>query len=241
MADYQPSVAQGGVRADIDEGLRAYMNKVYMLMATAMVLTGGVAFYVGNNAALLETFFTGPIRWVVMFAPLIFVFAFAAMINRMSASTATMVFYAFGAVMGLSIAWIFAVFTDMSIAQTFFATAVAFLGLSLYGYTTKKDLSGWGSFLIMGVIGLIVVSIANIFIGSGLLQTAIAAIGVLLFAALTAYDTQSIKNEYLEAAQAGPAGEAYLEKGAIMGALRLYLDFVNMFMFLLQFMGAADE
>ncbi|MEL6979862.1 MAG: Bax inhibitor-1/YccA family protein [Pseudomonadota bacterium] len=240
MADYQTSVARGGVRADIDVGLRAYMNKVYMLMAVAMLVTGVVAFYVGNNAYLLQTFFTGAMRWVVMFAPLIFVFAFAAMIHKMSTATANIAFYAFSAVMGLSIAWIFAVFTLGSIAQTFFATSVAFLGLSLYGYTTKSDLSGWGRFLIMGVIGLIVVSIANIFIGSDALSMAISALGVLIFAGLTAYDTQRIKQEYLEMSAAGPEGEAYLEKGAIMGALSLYINFINMFMFLLQFMGSQE-
>ncbi|HET7409405.1 MAG TPA: Bax inhibitor-1/YccA family protein, partial [Paracoccaceae bacterium] len=175
----------------------------------------------------------------IMFAPLIFVFGFSAMINKMSGSTAQMLFWVFGAVMGLSIAWIFAVFTGMSIAQTFFATAAGFGALSMWGYTTKKDLSGIGSFLLMGLIGLLVAMVINIFLQSTALQWAISGIGVLLFAGLTAYDTQSIKNEYL-AMRSTPGGEAYLERGAVMGALRLYLDFLNMFLFLLQFMGNRE-
>jgi hypothetical protein len=158
----------------------------------------------------------------------------------MSASTAQTAFWAFGALMGLSLSTIFVVFTGISIAQTFFATAAAFGALSLWGYTTQKDLSGWGSFLIMGVIGLLVASLLNMFFfESSALQWAISLLGVLIFAGLTAYDTQQIKNEYLEA-RGMPGGEAYLEKGAVMGALRLYLDFINMFMFLLQFMGDRE-
>lgn len=154
-----------------------------------------------------------------MFAPLIIVFAFAGMINRMSAATAQLVFYSFAAVMGLSISWIFAVFTGVSIAQTFFVTAVAFAGLSLYGYTTKKDLSGLGTFLMMGVIGLIVAMVINIFLQSPAMMFAISIIGVLIFAALTAYDTQAIKNEYV--AHAAQGDQEWLQKSAIMGALRL--------------------
>ncbi|MCL5775772.1 Bax inhibitor-1/YccA family protein [Limibaculum sp. FT325] len=251
-------VATGARVAEIDEGLRAYMNKVYALMAGAMVITGLVAWVIGHDfreaivasqggdaapyilgPGAIATLYGSPLKWVIMFAPLAFVFGFAAMINRMSASAAQMTFWAFGAVMGLSMAWIFAVFTGESIARTFFITAIAFGGLSIWGYTTRKDLSGWGSFLIMGVIGLIVASIVNIFLASSGLQWAISLIGVLLFAGLTAYDTQSIKNEYL-GMRATPGGEAWLEKGAIMGALRLYLDFINMFMFLLQFLGNRE-
>ena len=173
-----------------------------------------------------------------MFAPLIIVFAFAGMINRMSAATAQLVFYSFAAVMGLSISWIFAVFTGVSIAQTFLVTAVAFAGLSLYGYTTKKDLSGLGTFLMMGVIGLIVAMVINIFLQSPAMMFAISIIGVLIFAALTAYDTQAIKNEYV--AHAAQGDQEWLQKSAIMGALRLYLDFINMFMFLLQFLGRRE-
>jgi uncharacterized protein len=239
--------------AVIDRGLQAYMSKVYALMTGAMILTGLVAYVVGMDfravvnqepttvfpPEMIAAMFSSPIRWVIMFAPLIFVFAFSATINRMSASTAQMLFWVFGAVMGLSIAWIFAVFTGMSIAQTFFATAAGFGALSIWGYTTGKDLSGWGSFLLMGLIGLIVAMVLNIFLASEALQWAISIIGVLLFAGLTAYDTQSIKNEYL-AMRGAHGGEEYLGRSAVMGALRLYLDFLNMFMFLLQFMGQRE-
>jgi FtsH-binding integral membrane protein len=237
MADYQTiRTGTGGVRtAQIDEGLRAHMNKVYGLMSLAMLVTGAVAYTVGSSEALLQQIFGSPLRWVVMFAPLIVVFGFGAMINRMSAAVAQIVFYVFAGLMGLSLSFIFAIYTGISIAQTFVVTAIAFAGLSLYGYTTKKDLSGWGTFLIMGVIGLVVASIVNIFLASPALMFAISAIGVLIFAGLTAYDTQSIKNEYIQMAAQGD--QEWLGKAAIMGALRLYLDFLNMFMFLLQFMG----
>ena len=239
--------------AEIDVGLRAYMNKVYALMAGAMIITGLVAYVVGMDfravvqgqptallpEGLLVAMFTSPIKWVVMFAPLAVVFAFGAMIHRMSASAAQMVFWGFAALMGLSIAWIFAVFTGYSIARTFFVTAIAFGSLSIWGYTTKKDISGWGSFLIMGVIGLIVASIVNMFLASSGLQWAVSVLGVLIFAGLTAYDTQNIKNTYLTM-RGTPGGEAWLEKGAVMGALNLYLDFLNMFMFLLQFLGNRE-
>jgi len=167
------------------------------------------------------------------------VFGFSAMINRMSGSVAQLLFWVFGALMGLSIAWIFVRYTEMSIAQTFFATAAAFGGLSLWGYTTKKDLSGMGTFLMMGLIGLIVAMVINLFLGSEPLMWAISIIGVLIFAGLTAYDTQKIKKEYLTM-RTTPGGEAYLERGAVMGALRLYLDFLNMFLFLLHFMGNSE-
>lgn len=229
------------------------MSKVYALMAGAMVITGLVAYIIGmdykavlngGDGVLLsrgavQAMLTSPIVYVIMFAPLAFVFGFSAMLNRMSASTAQMAFWAFGAVMGLSIAWIFAVFTSISIAQTFFATAAAFGALSIWGYTTKKDLSGMGTFLLMGLVGLIVAMVLNLFIASSALHWAISIIGVLIFAGLTAYDTQSIKNEYLHF-RTTPGGEAVLEKGAVMGALRLYLDFINMFMFLLQFLGSRE-
>ena len=239
--------------AEIDRGLQTYMSKVYALMAGAMIITGLVAYVVGMDfkaavngqepalipVGVLQAMFTSPIKWVIMFAPLAFIFGFGAMINRMSASTAQMVFWAFAAVMGLSISWIFAVFTGISIAKTFFVTAIAFGGLSIWGYTTKKDLSGMGTFLMMGVIGLIVAMIVNMFLGSSVLEMAISAIGVLIFAGLTAYDTQNIKNTYL-GMRSTPGGEAYLEKGAVMGALSLYINFINMFMFLLQFLGDRE-
>ena len=239
--------------AEIDAGLRVYMNKVYALMAGAMIITGLVAYVVGMdfNAAvngrettllsegMLQAMFTSPGRWIVIFAPLAVVFAFSAMINRMSAGTAQLVFWGFAALMGLSISWIFAVYTGASIARTFFVTAIAFGGLSLYGYTTKTNLGPIGTFLIMGLIGLIVASIVNIFLVSEALHWAISCLGVLIFAGLTAYDTQRIKNTYLTL-RGTPGGEAVLEKGAIMGALNLYLDFLNMFMFLLHFLGNRE-
>ena len=223
----------------IDEGLRAHMNKVYGLMSVAMVITGAVAYGVGNSPYLLNAIFASPLRWVVMFAPLVVVFAFGAMINRMSQTAAQGVFALFSALMGLSISFIFAVYTDFSIVQTFLATAVAFAGLSLWGYTTKRDISGWGSFLIMGVIGLLVASIANIFLASTAVNFAISSLGVLIFAGLTAYDTQKIKGQYVQMATS-PQGQEWLGKAAIMGALNLYLDFLNMFMFLLNFMGNRE-
>ncbi|HMO09511.1 MAG TPA: Bax inhibitor-1/YccA family protein [Paracoccaceae bacterium] len=234
----------GARAAQIDEGLRAHMNKVYGLMSVGMLLTGGVAWAVGTAPAL-TAIFRDPVTlspnilgWAVMFAPLIMVFAFGALINRLSVAGAQLFFYAYAAVMGLSLSWIFAVFTGVSIASTFLVTAIAFAGLSLYGYTTKKDLSGMGTFLLMGLIGLIVASILNIFLGSSALHFAITVIGLLIFAGLTAYDTQSIKNEYIQHAVHGD--QDWLGKAAIMGALRLYLDFINMFMFLLQFLGNRE-
>ncbi len=236
MAEFNTIRTAGGTRtAEIDQGLRAHMNKVYGTMSVGMLLTFLTAWAVGNNAYMMETLFTGITRWIVMFAPLIMVFAFSATINKMSAAAAQLFFYAFAAMMGVSLSYIFVIYTDFSIAQVFLTTAVAFAGLSLWGYTTKKDISGWGSFLIMGVIGLIVASIINIFLGSPAIMFAISIIGVLIFAGLTAYDTQSIKNEYLAHAHNGDS--EWMGKSAIMGALRLYLDFINMFMFLLQLMG----
>lgn len=236
MADYQTAQIGAGTRsAEIDAGLRAHMNKVYSTMSVGLLLTAGVAWAVGTNEAMLATIFTGFTRYIVMFLPLIMVFAFGAMINRISAAGAQLFFYAFSAAMGLSISWIMAVYTGISIAQTFLVTSIAFAGLSLYGYTTKKDISGWGSFLIMGVIGLIVAMIVNIFLQSPAIMFAISGLGVLIFAGLTAYDTQKIKNDYLQHAHA--MDNEWLGKSAIMGALNLYLDFINMFMFLLMFFG----
>lgn len=246
MAEYTTiRTAGAGARTEqIDAGLRAHMNKVYGLMSVGMLMTGGVAWSVGTSDMLLSIF-RNPVTlqpnilgWVVMFAPLIMVFAFGAVLNRLSVAAAQLFFYAYAAVMGLSLAWIFKAFTGVSIAQTFLITSIAFAGLSLYGYTTKKDLSGMGTFLMMGLIGLIVAMVVNIFLASSALAFAISVIGVLIFAGLTAYDTQSIKNEYLQHAMA--ADQEWLGKSAIMGALRLYLDFINMFMFLLQFLGNRE-
>ncbi|MEL7149989.1 MAG: Bax inhibitor-1/YccA family protein [Pseudomonadota bacterium] len=240
MAEYEtirPQVT--GVRtAEIDEGLRAHMNKIYSTMSVGLLVTAGAAWGVGTTPALVEAIFATPLKWLVMFAPLILVFAFGAMINKLSASGAQTFFYFFSAVMGVSISYIFVVFTGISIVQTFLITAIAFAGLSLWGYTTQKDISGWGSFLIMGVIGLILASIVNIFLGSPAIMFAVSVLGVLIFAGLTAYDTQRLKNEYVMHAHAMD-GE-WLGKSAIMGALSLYLNFINMFMFLLQFLGNRE-
>ncbi len=244
MADYQTTrpVGVGIGAAQIDAGLRAHMNKVYGLMSVAMLVTAGVAWGVGTSDLL--NFLRTPeggmtiFGWVIMFAPLAMVFAFGAMINRLSAAGAQLFFYAFAAVMGLSLAWIFKVFTGVSIAQTFLITSISFAGLSLYGYVTKRDLSGMGTFLMMGLIGLVVAMVVNIFLASSALAFAISVIGLLIFAGLTAYDTQKIKTDYIQHAQA--MDQEWLAKSAIMGALNLYLDFINMFMFLLQFMGNRE-
>ena len=221
--------------AAIDQGLRAYMNKVYGLMSVAMLITAGVAWAVGSSPAMVMQIFGTPLKWVVMFAPLLVVIGLSASISRISAAAAQLAFYVYAALVGLSLSFIFVAFTGLSITQTFLVTAIAFGGLSLYGYTTKRDLTAIGAFLIMGLIGLIVASLVNIFLASSAVQFAISVIGVLLFAGLTAFDTQSIKNTYVAHAQAGD--QEWLAKSAIMGALKLYLDFLNMFMFLLQFMG----
>ncbi|NOD82697.1 MULTISPECIES: Bax inhibitor-1/YccA family protein [unclassified Ruegeria] len=249
--------ASGARAAEIDQGLRAHMNKVYGTMSVGMLITFAAAWAIAGLATTTDpsaaaaqlseskyltsfgySLFASPLRWVIMFAPLLFVFGFSAGINRMSAAAAQLVFYTFAAVMGVSISWIFLVFTGESIIQVFLITAIAFAGLSLYGYTTKKDLSAMGTFLIMGVIGLIVASIVNIFIASSAMAFAISVLGVLIFAGLTAYDTQNIKNTYLQMAHSGD--QEWLGKAAIMGALSLYLDFINMFMFLLQLFGNRE-
>jgi FtsH-binding integral membrane protein len=230
--------------AQIDAGLRAHMNKVYGTMSVGMFLTFAVAWAVGTSPALLSIFRDPAtlqpniLGWIVMFAPLGMAFMFGAALNRLTAAGAQLLFYAFAAVMGLSLAWIFAVFTGISIANVFLVTAISFAGLSLYGYTTKKDISGWGSFLIMGVIGLIVASLINMFVGSPAIHFAITILGVLIFAGLTAYDTQDIKNTYIAHAHHGDS--EWLGKAAIMGALNLYMDFINMFMFLLQLLGNRE-
>jgi FtsH-binding integral membrane protein len=256
MAQFDTIRTVGGVRtAEVDAGLRAHMNKVYGTMSVGMLITFAAAWALSGLAVTTEptqyamgngeyltglgyALYASPLKWVVMLAPLAFVFGLSAMINRMSAATAQTVFYAFALVMGISISSIFLVFTGYSIAQIFLITSIAFAGLSLYGYTTKKDISGWGTFLIMGVIGLIVAMVVNIFLQSPAIMFAISAIGVLIFAGLTAYDTQKIKNDYI--AHAAHGDQEWLAKSAIMGALNLYLDFINMFMFLLQLFGSRE-
>jgi uncharacterized protein len=220
--------------AQVDVGLRSYMLRVYNYMSVALALTGAVAFFVSTSPAMLQAIFGSPLRWVVILAPLGMVIFLSARMHKMAVGTAQAWFWAFAAVMGLSLASIFVIYTGASVTRVFFITAGAFAGLSLVGYTTKKDLSGMGTFLIMGVIGLIIAMVVNMFLASSALQLGISVIGVLIFAGLTAYDTQKIKLAYYE----GDSGEIS-EKKAIMGALRLYLDFLNMFIFLMRILGVA--
>ncbi|MBT2129634.1 Bax inhibitor-1/YccA family protein [Aliiroseovarius lamellibrachiae] len=257
MAQFDTIRAGAGTRAAIDEGLRAHMNKVYGTMSVGLLITALASWAIAGLAVtsdpsgatamiregqyltgLGQALYASPLKWVVMFAPLAMVFAFGAAIGRLSASGAQLFFYAFAVLMGLSISSIFLVFTGVSIVQTFLITAIAFAGLSLYGYTTKRDLGPLGTFLIMGLIGIIIASIVNIFIGSSMIHFAISVLGVLIFAGLTAYDTQKIKNDYI--AHAHAMDSEWLAKSAIMGALNLYLDFINLFMFLLQFLGNRE-
>jgi hypothetical protein len=243
MAEFDrryPTAARGGAGARVeavDEGLRAFMLGIYNNMAMGLAITGIVAYaafrWAVSDPAVAQVLYGSPLRWVIIFAPLAFVFGLSAAVQRMQPATARLVFLAFAAVMGLSLSSIFIVFTGESIARTFFITAASFGALSLYGYTTKRDLSGMGSFLFMGLIGIIIAMIVNIFLGSTALQFAISTIGVLIFAGLTAYDTQRLKDTYdVVAGDQVAAGRA-----SIIGALRLYLDFINLFMFLLQFLG----
>ena len=226
--------AQVGSRdAAFDAGLRSYMLSVYNYMASGVLLTGIIAMLFANSG-LAEQVLTSPLRWVVMLAPLGFVMALSFGINRMSTSTAQILFWLYAAVNGVALSAIFLVYTGTSIASTFFATSAAFAGLSLWGYTTKRDLSAFGTFLIMGLFGLIIASVINFFLQSTAMQLAISFIGVLLFAGLTAYDTQKIKSTYFAV-----QGTELMGKTAIMGALQLYLDFINMFMFLLNIMNGG--
>ncbi len=222
-------------RASYDEGLRSYMLSIYNHMSSAVLLTGIVAL-VAFTSGVAETIFVGGIlRWIVALSPLAIVFAMSFGANRFSTGTLQLMFWGFATLMGLSLSSVFLVYTGGSIATTFFATAAAFAGLSLWGYTTKKNLSGWGSFLIMGVIGLLVAMILNMFLQSPAFHYAISFIGVLIFAGLTAYDTQRLKVQYEHL-----RGTQFMGKAVIMGALTLYLDFINMFMFLLQFLGNRE-
>ncbi len=241
MADFRNTpnrMAQTGANTGsmIDEGLRTYMLKVYNLMALGVGITGLAAYafsaFALTNEAFYNAVYTSPLKWVVMLAPLGMVFYLSFRINSMSVSAAQTAFWVYAGLMGLSLSSIFLVYTGASITQTFFVTAAAFGALSLYGYTTKRSLSAMGSFMIMGLFGLIIASIVNIFLQSSSLDFAISAIGVLIFAGLTAWDTQKIKEMYFEADDDVTAG-----RKAVMGALTLYLDFINLFMFLLRFLG----
>lgn len=227
------SQAQSG--ALFDEGLRQHMLRVYNYMGLGLVITGIVAYVVGTTPALYVPIFQTPLKWVVMLAPLAFVFFFSFRIQSMSAGTAQTMFWAFSAVMGLSLASIFLVFTGASIAQTFFIAATMFGATSLYGYTTKRNLANFGSFLMMGLIGVVIASIVNIFLGSSALQFAISVIGIVVFVGLTAWDTQNIKEQYAE-----NFDQESQQKLAVFGALSLYLNFVNIFQLLLNFTGERE-
>ena len=230
------SRAGAGVET-LDLGLRAFMLGIYNNMAIGLALTGAVAYgaysLAMSNPAVAQALYVSPLKWVIMLAPLAFVFGLSAMVNRMQPATARLVFLAFAAVMGLSMSSIFLVFTGTSIARTFFITAASFGALSMWGYTTKRDISGWGSFLFMGLIGIILAMIVNLFLGSSALQFAISTIGVLIFAGLTAYDTQRLKMTYYQIG----GDQAAMGVATNYGALSLYINFINLFQFLLHFLG----
>ena len=229
----------------MDEGLRAYMLKVYNYMATGVLLTGIIALISFNISVVTDAsgaivtftefgnnlFFSG-FKWLVMLAPLGIVFYMSFGINKMSSSKAQTVFWIFAALMGLSLSWILLVYTGKSVARVFFITSATFGAMSLYGYTTKRDLTKLGSFLMMGLIGIIIASLINIFMKSSMMYFVISILGVLIFVGLTAYDTQKIKNMYVES----DSGEL-IGKKAVMGALTLYLDFINLFIMLLRLFG----
>ncbi|MBL29499.1 MAG: hypothetical protein CMM50_18365 [Rhodospirillaceae bacterium] len=237
MAAYEREAlrARAASVSDVDEGLRAFMIRVYNYMTLGLALTGAIAFFTSQSPAVFNAIYGSGLQWVVMLAPLGFILVLSFGIQRMSFGTAQLVFWAFAAVMGLSMATIFVTFTGESIARVFFITAGMFAGMSLYGYTTKRSLAQFGSFLFMGLIGIIIASIVNIFLGSSALQFAISVIGVLVFTGLTAYDTQRIKEMYMVS-----DGGEIMGKKAIMGAVALYLDFVNLFMMLLHLFGNRE-
>ncbi len=243
MVDFNPQYSRAGTQsaAQIDEGLRAYMLTVYNYMASALALTGLAAYVTAHTPAILSLFYASNsagmlaptmLGYIAMFSPFAFILVINFGINKMQLSTTQMIFWGFSVVMGISLSSVLLMYTGASVAKTFFVTAAAFGSLSLYGYTTKKNLSGMGSFLIMGLFGIIIAMIVNMFLQSSAMEFVISVAGVLIFAGLTAYDTQRIKLMYLEGEHSETAS-----KKAIMGALSLYLDFINMFLFLLRFMG----
>ena len=242
MADYNNRVRAAGTAIPaVDEGLRAYMLRVYNYMLMGLGLTGLAAFSTANTP-LVNLFFSyneqvgafGPnlLGWVAIIAPVALVFFLSFRVHKMSFATAQMTFWVYAGLMGVSIASILLNFTGASVARVFFITAATFGAMSLYGYTTKRDLTGWGSFLFMGLIGLIIASVVNIFLASTMLHWVVSVAGVLIFTGLTAYDTQRIKMTY----DVGMSGEA-AGKMAIMGALSLYLDFINLFIMLMRILG----
>ena len=241
----QRSFTKSADQAAIDEGLRAYMLKVYNYMTIGLLLTGFIAYFFGKASIVTNDIgqiigvtqvgallFGSPLKWIIMLAPLGFVFYLSARISKMSVSAAQITFWLFASIMGLSLASVFIEFTQTSIARVFFITASTFGAMSLYGYTTKRDLTKLGSFLMMGLFGIIIASLVNIFMKSSMMYFVISVLGVLIFVGLTAYDTQKIKNMYV----ASDTGEL-MGKKAVMGALTLYLDFINLFIMLLRLFG----
>ena len=219
-----------------DPGLRRHMIGIYNHMGIGLVVTGLVAALIASSPALYEPIFTTPLKWLAIFAPLAFVLFLSFRMERMSAASLRTAFLAFSAVMGVSMASLFLVFTGASIAQTFFIAATAFLATSLWGYTTKRDLSAWTSFLFMGLVGVVLASLVNIFLASGTLQLIVSIVGVIVFTGLTAWDTQRAKSDYLAF-----AGTEHAEKLAVWSALSLYLNLVNLFQLLLTFFGQRQE
>lgn len=221
------------VGSSYDQGLRQYMMSVYNYMAGGLGLTGIVAYLVGSTPTLQRIFLTSPMIYVAMFAPLAIVFFMSFKVQSMSLKTLQTTFWVYAGTMGVSMASIFLVYTTTSIVRTFFVTASMFLAMSIYGYTTKKDLSGMGSFLMMGLFGIVIASVVNIFLKSSGLEFAVSILGVLIFTGLTAYDTQKIRNYY----SMNNGDSESMGKSAVMGALSLYLDFINLFIMLLRLMG----
>jgi FtsH-binding integral membrane protein len=224
--------APRSIGASFDAGLRQHMIRVYNHMTAGLIVTGIIAFLVSTSPSVLQTIFYSPLRYLVMFAPLAFVLVMSFGLQRLSLPALTAIFYGYSATMGLSLSFIFIVYTHAMIAQVFFITAATFLAMSLYGYTTRSSLANWGSFLMMGLFGIIIAGLVNMFFHSPGVSFAISAIGVLVFTGLTAYDTQRIKETYSES-----WGEVANGKLALMGALRLYLDFVNLLLMMLRLLG----
>ncbi len=257
--NYASPFGRAAGRADaatVDAGLRAYMLRIYNYMSIGLAITGLAALGVymiavadGSSADAIRIgklyltpvgyqIYVGPLKWLFMLAPLAMVFAISAGINKFKPATTQLLFWLFSALMGVSLSSIFLIYTHTSIVRVFFITAASFGALSLYGYTTKRDMTGMGSFLIMGLFGIIIASVVNIFIASSALQFVVSVVGVLVFAGLTAWDTQRLKNDYIYgyASQGGDVAE----RAAISGALSLYLNFINLFTLLLQLLGQRD-
>lgn len=226
-----PAASRTMDQAALDEGLRTHMLKVYNYMASGLALSGAAAAFTASNETLYNAVFGTPLQWVVMLSPLAMLFIMA----RGNAQTAKIVYWVMVTTFGVSIAYIFQVYTAESVVRVFFITAATFGSASLYGYVTKRDLTGMGSFMMMGLFGIIIASVVNIFLESSMLHFVVSILGVLIFTGLTAFDTQRIKSEYYQGHNA-----EVLEKGAIMGAVSLYLNFLNMFLMLLSLLGNRD-